>query len=160
VILTEAVDRYGDADVPEGIPLGRDWNDAACHDQRLDALRAQFGKDATEFAVTHQWFAADDREMDGAVPGDQSEDALNELVPTVVVQLPERDAPTEMSFFVCVAPRAAQRALSRDFDRQHRGHAEEHSPTGGEEPACVHSRRRSAPSVPEREAADSAALLR
>jgi hypothetical protein len=50
------------------------------------------------------------------VPGDESEDAIDELVAAGVVQLPECDAPTEMPLFIRITPGTVQRALPRDLD--------------------------------------------
>jgi hypothetical protein len=66
--------------------------------------------------MPNQWLAADDRQVNRAVPGDEPEDPIDELVAPRVVQLSERDAPTEMPVFVRVTPGTVQRALPRDLD--------------------------------------------
>src|SRR5262245_5666673 len=99
-MFSETVDRDGDSDVPQVVPLDGNRNHAAGHHQRLHSLLAQGRKDATELAMPHQWLAADDRQVNRLVFGDEPEDPVNELVAPGVVQLSERDAATEMSVFV------------------------------------------------------------
>jgi hypothetical protein len=55
--------------------------------------------------------------MDRPVPVDELEESCDELVSLEVGELTKRDAAAEMLVAVGIAARAAQRALTSDFDR-------------------------------------------
>ena len=88
-----------------------------------------------QFAETHQRISTHEGHMQRAVLVDQAENALHQRRTLVVRQLTERDArQTQMPVFVGVAPRASERTLAGEFDRNGRTSAAEYGP-----PRCITS---------------------
>jgi hypothetical protein len=64
----------------------------------------------------HQWFAADDREVEWLEAIDHLQNTIDQILTAIVGQRAERSGFLEVPFFVGIASRAAERTLSRDLD--------------------------------------------
>ena len=87
-------------------------------DLAVDAPAGQDRKNLIELPKPDQWFAAHYRNVQGLVLVDQLHEAIDELLPFVVADLTQRDLAAQMFIAVGATPRASQRALASDLDRQ------------------------------------------
>jgi hypothetical protein len=125
VILWEAVNGDGDAEARNLHPFERNGNDGAGDDEAEDVESAKSGKNAGEFAMADEGFAADQGDVDGLVFADEVEDAVDQGIATEVVELAESDIATEMRVAIGVTARAGKRALAGDFNGEHGEAADE-----------------------------------
>jgi hypothetical protein len=85
----------------------------------LDVYAAllELRKEHFQLAITHQRITADNGEMNGTLAINDRQEPANEVVAFVVGQLAEIDAcGSQMLGLIRVASRAAQGALTGDFD--------------------------------------------
>ena len=131
VVLGQPVNRDGHADARQLHPLRRDGNHGAGDDERENIHAAQRGKDAAEFAVADERFAADKRNVNRLVLAHETQHAVDERVAAQIVELAERGFAAEVRIAVGITARAGERTFARDFDREHGNFAGENiSPRG------------------------------
>src|SRR6478735_6256090 len=118
VLGLEAVDRDHELQPAQLGPFDGDRAYRAGHELGVDAAIGETRQDFVQLPKAHERLTADDREMQGFVFVDQGEEAIDELLALEVAHLPKRDAAAEVFVAVCIAPRAPQRALASDFNRE------------------------------------------
>ena len=131
VVLGQPVNRDGHADARQLHPLRRDGNDGAGDDECENIHAAQDGKDAAEFFVADERFAADKRDVNRLMLANEIHHAVDERVAAEIVELAERGFAAEVRIAVGITARAGERTFTSDFDREHGDFSSENiSPRG------------------------------
>src|SRR5262245_57133812 len=105
---------------PDLRPFGRDGPNGAGDELDLDAHLIQLRQQNVQFAEPHKRLAANYREVERAATANQCQQPVDQLLAFVIGQRAQRPELPEVFWLVSVTPRAAQRALAGDLDRQHR----------------------------------------
>jgi hypothetical protein len=110
---------YGDGkeQVIYPTPGLRDLSDGAGH--KLDGYShlAQSRQQDVQLAKAHEWFAADNGDVQRAVASSKGYDAIDQLVTLIIGERSQRPELMEVLGLESVAARTAQRALACDLDR-------------------------------------------
>jgi hypothetical protein len=102
VLGLQTIDGHNNLKTTQTDPLGRDGPYSAGYDLGVDTHSRQPRENFVELAETNQWFASDDRNMEGPVRFDEREEARHELGALEIADLPQRDVTTEMFISVGV----------------------------------------------------------
>jgi hypothetical protein len=84
----------------------------------VHAARGEKRQDRVQFLVAHERFAADNRQMQRLVLGDQPHHAVDEFLTLEVAHLTERQVSTEVVVAVRITSGASQRAFASDLERE------------------------------------------
>src|SRR5262245_42243143 len=101
-------------------PLG--WDGANCAGYKLDfdPHLTQSRQQNVQLSEPYQRLAAHDRKVERAMAPHQRQHAVNQFLSLIIGHRAQGPQLSEMFGLVSVTPRAAQRALTGDLDRQHR----------------------------------------
>src|SRR5262249_12162613 len=100
------------------MPVGGNLADGAGDQLHMNAALRQDRQQRVQFAVPHQRFAADDRQMERPLPVDDLQHAVDQLLSLQVLDFSQLDVAAQVVVAVGVAPGAVQRTLASDFQRQ------------------------------------------
>ncbi len=139
VLGLQAIDRHTHLQAAACPPSCGNRPHGARHDLHVHAHRGQRRQQHVEFAESHERLAADDRHVQRLLPLDDVEHAVDELLSLVIGKFPQYDVAAQVLVAVRVTPRAAQRALASDFDRQIRTVARENQPPGFDNGGAFHA---------------------
>jgi hypothetical protein len=140
VMLGQTVYRDGHTQTRDLHPLNGDRNHGTGNHHRKYAQFAKGGKHAAQLAMPDQRLAAYQGNLERLVLANESQDTFDQGVTTQVVQVAEGDFAAQMCFSIGIAPRATERALTRDLDGQHGDAAAQDPAPPGEQLARGQSR--------------------
>lgn len=118
VLGLEPVDRDDQLQARQRAPLDGKRSHCAGDDLRIDAFFGEPREDLIQLTETDERLSADDRHVQRIVFVDELEKPFDEFLSLVIADLAQRHLSAEVLITVGVTAGAAQRALSRDFNRQ------------------------------------------
>src|SRR5262245_54109636 len=120
VLRLQPIDRHDNRQAIDGAELRWNLADSARHELNVDAARRQDRQQRLKFAIAHEGFAADDRQVERLEAIDDTEHAVDERLAFEIAHLAERHAAAEMFVVIRVAAGTAERTLAGDLDGKSR----------------------------------------